>query len=128
MKALIKCTLLIAVMLFSGGCATSGPSISAAEQQKINQNIEDGLPPWAGCTFTSKTASFYMNGYKPKEAGFFASSYGESERSANFAARSELARFINPGEKSAFLEGSRRVDSFTTDDGTVWVLMFVPQK
>ena len=128
MKALIKCTLLIAVMLFSGGCATSGPSISAAEQQKINQNIEDGLPPWAGCSFTSKTAPFYMNGYKPKEAGAFASAAGETERSANLAARAELAEFLHPGEAAAFLAGSRRVDSFTADDGTVWVLMFVPEK
>ncbi len=129
MKALLKCMALSALMnIFTGCAATSVPSISAVEQQKINQNIEEGLPPWAGCSFTSRVASFYMDGYKPREAGVFASASGETERSANLAARAELVRFIYPEENTAFLAGSRRVDSFTADDGTVWVLMFVSEK
>ncbi len=126
MKTLLKFLHIFALISIFWGCAaTSVPSISAAERQKINQNIEDRLPPWAGCCFTSKTAHFYMDGYKSKETGFFASASGETERSANLAARAELVKFINSGEKSASVAGSRKVDSFTADDGTVWVLMFV---
>lgn len=96
---------------------------------------EDGLPAWAGETFSNPRGLWA--GYNDKK-GFYASSESKiidrqtATSVAELDAKTKLLLYVQNlqknGKKITSLKGVRRVDRYIADDGTIYVLVFISEK
>lgn len=119
-------------MLLVCSCATNEHSkIDSERLTRMQQNDARGWPLWAEETFTEIEESFYLNTYSTGVKGFYAAGCGSSETAARIDARKNLVlqceRTLSKNNVSALtkLTGSRIVDTFTSNDGIVHVLLFI---
>lgn len=90
----------------------------------------DGLPAWVGNTFSNPQG--YWGGYN-KEKGLYSwgeANYPDSKIALNAAeldAKTRLAKELSVSNP-AKLTGVHRVDFYKSDDGTVYVLVFISNK
>ena len=118
MKKILGASVAVAVLVgvsFLSGCASSQSSRSE-NLAGVKQNIENGLPKWAGADFDSDEAAFYLDGYVPSKHGIFASGYGKgsdyrtSEIQARLDARANLASRVKA-------EADRRANNLFKNGG-----------
>lgn len=117
------CIFLSALVAMLCACASTA-HISEQNKAQVAQNRLLGLPLWAECSFTSTDAPAYIPGYRAAEKGLFCAGSGNNSTQARLDTRAKLASSIN----SETLIGSRIVDSYTSDNGTVYILMFISEK
>ncbi len=121
---------LIALSFLLFSCA----SVERSGKQKYR---DDGLPVWVESSFTNP--SDFWAGFND-EKGFYSwgsAKYADAHTSTTAAeldAKSRLVEFVRfergvkENEGVSVIQGMRRVDRFVSDDGTVYVLMFVSEK
>ena len=136
-KLFLFCAVAGSLFLFS--CNTTKSNEEVVNTEQIQKNKEAGLPLWANCEFSNATVSSYIPGYNG-EAGLYASCDGSDAVSARLKTRSRLysycvkkygsketdsANGTATGIATGTLYGSRIIDNFIAEDGTVYTLMFV---
>ncbi len=152
MKKILFAVLTAMALVMAVGCKSTENNANALAGSK--QAVEAGRPKWAtaaGSTFTSKEATQFMtgDGYVAPESGYFASGNAKrgdaraTQAAARMDARSRLTEYIKTESTSyaadnghdyagltvetvdSLIKGSRPIDSFEADDGTIYVLMFI---
>lgn len=119
---------LIFVVVFLSSCVSNNTD-------SVQLYRDDGLPMWVGNVFSDPTG--FWAGYNDKK-GFYAwgeAKYGDRNISTNAAeldAKKRLLSYLSNKYKlasnKASLVGVQRVDRFISDDGTVYVLLFISNK
>ena len=119
---------LIFAVLFLTACKTN-------RTDYVQIYREDGLPMWVGEVFSDPRG--YWAGYND-EKGYYAS--GEAKYkdksaatlAAELDAKRKLLNFLSGRGKTSLkntsLTGVQRVDHFISDDGTVYILLFISEK
>ena len=130
---MVKKTSLI-FLLFSFVIMLSCKTVDSVNQEtneKIKYNKQAGLPIWADCSFTSDQVPVFLGNYSSPK-GFFSAGKGQSEQAARINANHNLLNYCNEiygnDNSKGILYGSRIIDTVKTNDGTVYILMFISEK
>ena len=148
MKRIVVFGMMVLFSIIMFGCA----STNTKNLTGVAQNEKQGFPRWIDMQFDSIDAEYMLDGYKPKENGIFASGKArmDNERSTEIAARLDArsnlasrikveidrvaltngisAEEVTVEKVSAILTGTKIIDKYRADDGTLYLLMFISDK